>query len=212
MGMSDSHADGRPDSQRDSGDARWMTFKELAQARGISRLSATTLVRRHGWRRQRDNQGHVIALVPLTWASLDEPDKADDRPHKQPDNQPDSQGYVAAFEAALAAIREAKDGEIAVLRQQIDRLTVQSDTDRARIDDLTANLVDAQAELAVAKDQVEAARARAVEELGAAMEAAQQANTRAQAAADRVEELRQAEAERRARGRWARVRAAWRGE
>ncbi len=42
-----------------------MTFAELADARGISKSSAIKLVHRHGWRRQRDDQGHVRALVPL---------------------------------------------------------------------------------------------------------------------------------------------------
>jgi hypothetical protein len=204
MDMSDSRPDDRPDNRRDSEDARWMTFKELAESRGISRLSAATLVRRHGWRRQRDNQGHVIALVPLTWVtpSDDQIDRqSHDQPDKKPDNRPDSEGYIAAFAAALAAVREAKDGEIAALRQQIVRLTAQSDTDhnradalRDQIDDLNAKLTDAQTELAAAQDQAEAASTRAL-----AAVAAEQA-------------LQQAEAERRGRGCWARLRAAWRGE
>ena len=56
--------DGQPDSQPYDEPARSMTFAELAAARGISRATAITLVRRHGWRRQRDNQGHVIAQSP----------------------------------------------------------------------------------------------------------------------------------------------------
>ena len=80
MHTSDSQPNDQPDSRRDSEDLRWMTFKELAEARRISRLSAATLVRRHGWRRQRDNRGHVIALVPLTWASFEPNSQADDQP------------------------------------------------------------------------------------------------------------------------------------
>ena len=51
-----------------------------------------------------------------------------------------------AFEAALAAVRQAKDGEIAALRQQIERLTVQSDTERARADALREQIDAEQAE------------------------------------------------------------------
>lgn len=59
MDLPANQADRRPDS----GDgARWMTFAELAKTLGVSKDSAVTLVRRHGWRRQRDNRGHVIAL------------------------------------------------------------------------------------------------------------------------------------------------------
>jgi hypothetical protein len=43
---------------------RWMTYPELAAARGISRASAARLVRRRKWRRQTDNQGAVRILVP----------------------------------------------------------------------------------------------------------------------------------------------------
>jgi hypothetical protein len=42
--------------------ARWMSFVELAAARGISRASASRLVRRRKWRRQTDNL--VRILVP----------------------------------------------------------------------------------------------------------------------------------------------------
>jgi hypothetical protein len=194
MDMSDSRPDDRPDSQRDSEDARWMTFAELAEVRGISRLSAATLVRRHGWRRQRDNRGHVIALVPLTWATSE----LDDRSDKQPDNPPDSQGHLAAFETALAAVREAKDGEITTLRQQVERLTAQADTERARGDalreGLNAKLADAQAELAAAMDAADRHHAAAVDARG------------------RLADMERDNATRKGRGLLARLRAAWRRE
>ena len=204
MDMSDSRPDNRPDSQRDSQrdseGSRWMTFAELAEARGISRLSAATLVRRHGWRRQRDNRGRVIALVPQTWATHEPDGRSDDQPDR-PDNPPDSQGYLAAFETALAAIREAKDSEIATLRQQIERLTGQADADRARADEvrdrldgLTTKLADAQAKLGAAQEQAEVAQI-----------------AQSEAEADAAE-LRRADDARKGRGRWVRLRAAWRGE
>ena len=66
---------------------------------------------------------------------------------------------------------------------------------RARLDDLTGKLADKQTELVAAQDEAETATARAA----AAVEAEQA--------------IRQADDERRARGRrWARLRAAWRGE
>ena len=43
---------------------RWMTFAELAEARRISRASASKLVRRKKWRRQTDNQGSVPHSCP----------------------------------------------------------------------------------------------------------------------------------------------------
>lgn len=65
---------------------------------------------------------------------------------------------------------------------------------RSRLDDLSGKLVDAKAKLAIAQDEAEAATARA------------------EAAADAEQAIRQADATRRARGRWSRLTAAWRGE
>lgn len=53
-------------SQNDIGDeGRWMTYGELATARGIDRASAMRLARRNRWRKQKDNQGNLRVLVPL---------------------------------------------------------------------------------------------------------------------------------------------------
>ena len=65
---------------------------------------------------------------------------------------------------------------------------------RARLDDLISKLGDTKAELATAQDEAETATARAM------------------AATEAEQVIRQADAERRAMGRWARLRAAWRGE
>jgi len=45
--------------------SRRMTYAELAQARGISLVSARRLARRHRWPRQAGNDGIVRILVPL---------------------------------------------------------------------------------------------------------------------------------------------------
>ena len=70
-------------------DARWMSFAELAKARGISKLSAAALVRRHRWRRMRDNRGHVLALVPRDGPELRRPE-ADNQVDNRPDDQADA--------------------------------------------------------------------------------------------------------------------------
>ena len=226
MDMPDNQADRQPDS---SDSARWMTFAELAKVRGISRLSATTLVRRHRWRRQRDNQGHVIALVPLTWAKPDAGGQADDLPDKQPDNRPDSQGYIAAFEATLATVREAHAGEVSALRQRAEVAERRADAERQRADAAEEERRAAETRIVAAEGRAdraeqaiagERARADAVRarldamqvQLAAEAEAADQARRHAQAAQDNAEILREADAARKGRGRLARLRAAWRGQ
>ncbi len=47
------------------GDTRWMTYAELAQARGIKEPAAVRLVQRRGWERQPGNDGSTRVAVPL---------------------------------------------------------------------------------------------------------------------------------------------------
>jgi hypothetical protein len=216
------------DRTDDQADARWMTFAELAAARGISKLSAAALVRRHGWRRQTDNRGRVMALVPRDGPELRRPVEAD---HPR-DHPPDDPAYTAAFETALAAIEAAHARELATLREQVAsaeqaRLSLQAmveqfagqlrDADqimkaeRARSDALLADL---HRDLDAAKEHVDRAEAAIAEErarvdaLRDRLEAAQQ---QAQEAAQAAAALRQADAERKARGRLRRAWDGWRG-
>jgi hypothetical protein len=238
-------------------EARWMTFQELAAVRGTSKRAAVTLVRRHGWRRQRDNQNRVIALVPLTWAITETAGEAREEAHSEAHNGPVGQSHTAAFETALTAIEAAHAGEIAALREQVDtseraRTAAQALADQAlaAVADLTARMdaavsiadrttsmaadVVARADRADAVLTAERGRADALRDriealqgqLAAAeaegtesdVEAAEltaqlkQARADAQVAAQDAEALRQVDAERRARGLVARLRAAWRGE
>jgi chromosome segregation ATPase len=108
-------------------DGRWLTFGEFAAARGISRESAIRTIRRKRWRRQKDNHGTVRALIPADWQS-----PLPDRPEDDPGDRPEDHAPVSAFHAqalaaledALAALREAKDSEIATLHGVIDGLHV----------------------------------------------------------------------------------------
>jgi hypothetical protein len=279
----DSTAYKQPDSTRDgttdNDEARWMSFVELAIARNISKASAIKLIRRHGWRRQRDNKGHVRALVPLPWAEGGEPDNPRDstayrrldRPgdrepdstqdaaaYKEPDSTRDSTAYKqpdsAGFEVALAAIEAAHANEMAALREWLNAAKADVAVSRDKADQAEATaaetraryeravvvareqrraveamrrernqaLVDADLARGVAQEAVQAAEAlqASVDELkvGQAMMQDMHASELAaaqhdaQAGQQAAAELRRAEAERKARGRWARLRAAWRGE
>jgi hypothetical protein len=88
----------------DLNDGRWMTFAELAAARGTSKRAANVLVRRHGWRRQRNNAGHVIALVPRTWQDRQDEGETHSEPHGAAHGdgaQPLLAQAVAVLESAL---------------------------------------------------------------------------------------------------------------
>jgi hypothetical protein len=45
-------------------DGRWLSYRELAELRGIDAASALKLSRRRGWRRRKNNQGQMQVCVP----------------------------------------------------------------------------------------------------------------------------------------------------
>jgi hypothetical protein len=161
---------------------RWMTYDEIAAARGTTKRAAVMLVRRHKWRRQKDNEGHTRALVPATWTDNAEA-KGGDNGSGNSDRYSDrySGRAIEALEGALVALQEAHARELVVLREAH------------------------QSEVAGLRDQLRADRERLEFELRMAIAAHQEA----QQAAD---ELRRSDEARQARGLLARLRAAWRGE
>jgi len=48
----------------DDPDIRWVSYAELAEARGIDRLSAVRIVRNRGWQKQKGNDGTIRVAVP----------------------------------------------------------------------------------------------------------------------------------------------------
>jgi hypothetical protein len=234
-----------PDNLPDNEAMRWVSFAELAAARGVDKASAIRLVRRRGWRRQRDNQGHVRALVPETWIN-----GIADRPPDSPgDNPPDTFPGLSMHTRALAALEEAVTGLTRRAEQAEQRADAASaaaaaanqradaaDGDRreavALVEKTLAMLTDERAradraEAARQKDEALIADLRAKDaqadglrdrlvgaqtELSLAQAAADRARVEAQAAQDAADTLRQADEARKARGRWARLRAAWRGQ
>jgi hypothetical protein len=197
------------DRSMDQDEGHWLTYPELAAVRGIDKPSAIRLATRKKWRRQRDNHRVVRVLVPPDWASpryqsMDQPmDKAMDRS--------DDQG---ALGAALAAVEAAHQGEVAALHGQIAGLKAAADATAARLTDAEARADRAEAAITGERKRADRAEYRAdglrsrVDELevnlGAARAEAHQATETAAA-------LTRDEVARKARGRWARLRAAWGG-
>ena len=97
---------------------RWMTYGQLAAARRISRSSAERLARRMKWSRLGGNDGFARVLVPVAFI---EPagDKGKDRPREGQGEAPPGTHAAAAFQTAMAAVREAHAGEVGVLRDQL---------------------------------------------------------------------------------------------
>ena len=151
----------------DAGDgAVWLTYAELAVARGVTKRTAIRMTQRHRWRRQPGNDGMIRVLVPPGDTVPRQPSATAGDVDRDGELTPFHARALAALETAIATMAAAHAAEVATLR---DRLT----------------------EGEVASDQARA-----------------EATDAARAAAD----LRQREAAWWRQGRWARVRAAWRGQ
>jgi hypothetical protein len=172
-------------------DGAWLSFPELARLRGINLTSAFRLARRHGWRRQKGNDGKLRVLVPAVDRSIDL-DRDKDKGSKEPDKGQDN-----GLTQAVAAIRS---GVLEVVQPLQDAIAV-----------LEAQLTEANMRAARAESEVSSERARADtlrDRLEAAETHAREAEAVARSALQTAEALRQAEEARKVRGR---LRRAWDG-
>jgi hypothetical protein len=170
----------------------WLTYGQLADARGISRRAAIRLTQRHRWRRQKGNDGFARVWVPddMTTPRGDDTATADadaDDDTATDRATPFHAQALAALEDALAALRAAKDSEIATLRDVVEGLRSTVSRAEHRAAHAEQRATDAEA----ARDQ---ARAEATD------------------AARAADDLRQREAAWWRQGRLRRVLAAWRGQ
>ena len=128
----------------DDAAGRWMTFAELADARGTSKRAAVVLVRRHGWRKQRNNAGHVIALVPPTWAEHEDGREGHNAGHSAP-----------PISASVIVLEEIVTG----LREDLSDANRRADEANARADVSQALAVGLRCDLAAALAAADQARA-----------------------------------------------------
>jgi hypothetical protein len=172
-----------------SADSRWMSYAELAEARRITASSASKLVVRRGWRRQKDNHGIMRALVPPEWS---EP-----APGKNFEPGAHVSQAISALEQAVVAMREraeAAERAAQTERERADRAIQSRDGERSRANALRDRIDALRADLAEAEMSLEGAL-RQIAEAG-------QEVTALRRSADRWQEL----------GRVARLKWAWSGK
>jgi chromosome segregation ATPase len=168
------------DSSDDNG--RWLTYDEIAEARGTEKIGAIRWVQRHKWRRQPGNDGLVRVLVPeeaLVRTAL-RGQQQQSRTVTPPDGD-----IAAAFEAALTALQEAHAGEIGAIRKAHDSdltaLREQLRTTEARHSD----------ELAGWQEQLRTAKAQHAAELAALQEQSHTVTARAEGLASDLTALQE---------------------
>src|SRR5215475_2216110 len=114
----------------------WLTYRELAQALGISAEAARQKAIRARWQRQRGNDGKARILVDL------EAEKAAHTPRRRPDEHPDERRTFEALEAHITTLKEAVAKaealgeqyrqEAEMTSKRVDHLVAELDAYRAR--------------------------------------------------------------------------------
>lgn len=203
-----------------TGDVR-LTYQELGERLRISAEAARILTRRRGWRRLAPNRKGAPAIVVVPEDELDAEDWRPDQgsPPDEDRTRPDSRADIAEQRAVEAGQRA--DAALAVADRALVQLgdaQAALTAERLRGDALRQQLVRADARSDELRTEARTAREHA-DELQAGQELMMQMHARALAEAaeqlsrvrEAAEGLRQAEADRKARGRLARLRAAWLG-
>ena len=196
----------------------WLTYAQLAESRGISVRSAQRLVLRHRWRRQPGNDGTARVGVP---AGAEKPPERHDGASDRPDARDDAGSVTLAIEALRGELTASHQRE-AEAHTRADRAEQRADRADAERRATETRAHDAEQGRDLANALADELRDR-LDSVRADLDAAQQQAREAQVAAESAQiaqavseadaaELRQADAERRGRGRLARLRAAWRGE
>ena len=174
-------------------EGRWLSYSELEEIRGIGRPSAVKLAQRERWRRipGNDRDRTVRVLVPPEWL---QPSKVIPLLEAAPDDIPDAIPEVTRqLDAANARAHEAN--------KRADTALALADRTLAQLADMTGRIEQAESRADAPHQRADRVEARA--------DAAEEAARKAQRASSRSA---RPEAERKARGLVARLRAAWRGE
>jgi chromosome segregation ATPase len=187
-------------------DVRWLSYGELAEARGISKASAQRLVMRRHWLRRRGNDQTVRVAVPV---GEDQP-KHDDTDDVRSDVRGDITHTISVLESAVATLRD----QLTVANSRADR----SEQERDRLQSELAGAQEALAGAETRLREAEAARARAEGMTEAERQRADRAEAELAGAQEalagaemRLREAEAARAEFWSRSRFARLKGVWRG-
>ncbi len=190
-------------SREEPREGEWLSYAELGRVRGIGRESAKKLALREGWRRIPGNDGSTRVLVPREWLR---PARESSRERSRESSREDTRA-ISALEAAFTTVLAAKDNEVAALRAVIEAKDGELAAMRGLVDGFEGRLTALETE----RDRALADAAYLRETMRKAEGDRAAAVVIADEAVRAAEALRQAEAARRGQGRWARLRAAWRG-
>jgi hypothetical protein len=111
-------------------ETRWLSYAELAEARGIDRLSAVRITRNRRWQKQKGNDGTIRVAVPRNFLEA----KRRVREENLPETPPEISQKISVLETENASLRE----QVVELRVREGAALARADELRAVIDRLTA--------------------------------------------------------------------------
>jgi hypothetical protein len=162
--------------------ARWLSYDELAEIRGIDRASAIRMVRRKRWPKQESNDGTTRVAVPASVIRVTR--------HPVTDlGTPSDKNHVLSGDKDQTI--KALEGEAAALREALARESARAD----RAEAAAAVVPDLRERAARAEGEVEGLRAalRAAEALAARERATAQALLQAEATERQAAEMARAQ-------------------
>jgi hypothetical protein len=203
----------------------WLTYEAAASRFGISAEAVRQLAIRHKWPRRRPNNdpyGRVEIAVPVDFEArprptVQHPSERLSDARSTPDADTLRDALEREQKRADAAEKRADAADLDRRKADEDRRAAEARADqaeqsiaaeRARADAAEGRADRAEARAAGLRDRLDAAELARRE----AEDATKHARSEAQEAHQSAEALRQADDARRAKGRWARLRAAWQGE
>jgi hypothetical protein len=105
----------------DEVDVRWVSYAELAEARGIDRLSAVRTARNRRWEKRKGNDGTIWVAVPRNFL--------ENAKHREKENPQEVPGEISPEISRKISALEAKvellDGQLEREREQVRELTEQ---------------------------------------------------------------------------------------
>jgi hypothetical protein len=204
-------------AERPAARSAWLTYAQAGERLGMSAEAVRHRARRSCWRTMPGNDGRTLVMVP---AEIEvQPVRT---PARAVDRAPNHAADQSAETARAHARADRAEADRHAAEERADQAHKRADVAIALADRTLAQLFEANTERAAAvaranqaERELTAERRRAdqaeitVDRLEAELEAERIVRGEAEAHAA---ELHQTDATRRGQGRWARLRAAWRGE
>jgi hypothetical protein len=141
---------------------RWLSYAELAEARGISKRSAIRLTFRHRWQRQKGNDGTVRVAVPMSELER-RPDGTAVIDDDRGVNTHADSGIIKALAAAVLELQERAERdkvEITRERSRADAFEVQVRELLTTLSAVRDNVAQLREERATANAKADAAETR----------------------------------------------------